>query len=124
MSYDIRIAVRVEGADPEKPYAVIAEPEYSDPTYNIGKMLRVCTGWDFEQGKFYRVSDVYEYIVTGIRNLTQRESNYKKYNSPNGWGNTQSALNALRSLKECIDGIENGDVGWNRFPKSILYVAW
>lgn len=60
MSYDIRLAVRVEGApvneDGEPLYAVIGTPEYDSPTYNLGDMFRACTGWDFKQGKFYRVS--------------------------------------------------------------------
>lgn len=128
MSYDIRIAVKVVGADPtDNVFAVIAEPELSSPTYNLGEMFRRCTGWDFKQGEFYCVKDVYQNIVRGIINLTEHEDVFKKYNSPNGWGTTKSALLALRSLKDCIDEIENPNgwkSGWNTFPKSVLYVAW
>jgi hypothetical protein len=126
MSYDIRIAVKVEGAEKGNEYAVIAEPELNSPTYNIGEMLRVCTGWDFNQGEYYRVSDVYQNIVRGIINLREHEEEFEKYNSPNGWGTTVSALKALESLKQCIDEIEdpNGWSGWNTFPKTLLYVAW
>lgn len=46
MSYDLRIAVKVDGCDK---FAQIAEPEYSNPTYNLGKMFRACTGWDYKQ---------------------------------------------------------------------------
>ena len=46
MSYDLRIAVKVDGCDK---FAGIAEPEYSSPTYNLGKMFRACTGWDYKQ---------------------------------------------------------------------------
>lgn len=53
MSYDLRLAVKVEGT--KDLYAVIAEPEYDSPTYNIGEMFRACMGWDFEQGKRNRV---------------------------------------------------------------------
>ena len=82
--------------------------------------------WDFEQGEFYRVSDVYPNIVLGINNLREHEHEYKKYNAPNGWGTTQSALEALISLKKCIDEIEDPYqcYGWNTFPKNLLYVAW
>ena len=38
MSYDLRIAVKVDGCDK---FAEIAEPEYSSPAYNLGKMYRV-----------------------------------------------------------------------------------
>ena len=41
MSYDLRIAVKVDGCDK---FAQIAEPEYRSPTYNLGKMFRACTG--------------------------------------------------------------------------------
>lgn len=126
MSYDLRIAVKVEGAEKGNEYAVIAEPELNSPTYNLGEMFRACTGWDFDQGEFYKVSEVYQNIVRGIVNLTEHEDEFEKYNSPNGWGTTQSALAALKSLKECIDDIEdpNGWGGWNTFPKELLYVAW
>lgn len=126
MSYDLRIAVKVEGAEKGNEYAVIAEPERNNPTYNLGEMFRACTGWDFEQSKFYKVSDVYQNIVRGIINLTEHKEEFEKYNSPNGWGTTQSALAALKSLKECIDDIEapNSWGGWNTFPKELLYVAW
>ena len=127
MSYDLRIAVKVEGAEKGNEYAVIAEPEFTSPTYNLGEMFRKCTGWDFNQGEYYKVSDVYENIVRGIINLTEHEELFEKYNSPNGWGTTKSALQALQSLKDCIDSIERPDdwnSGWNTFPKSLLYVAW
>lgn len=126
MSYDLRIAVKVEGAENGNEFAIIAEPERNNPTYNLGEMFRACTGWDFEQSKFYKVSDVYQNIIRGIVNLTEHEERFEKYNSPNGWGTTQSALAALKSLKECIDDIENPNSwsGWNTFPKELLYVAW
>lgn len=126
MSYDIRIAVKVVGAEPDNEFAVIETPEYDNPTYNLGEMFRRCTGWDFNQGEFYCVKDVYQNIVRGIINLTEHEDEFEKYNSPNGWGTTKSALKALQSLKDCIDEIEypGWKTGWNTFPKSVLYVAW
>ena len=126
MSYDLRIAVKVVGAEKGNEYAVILQPEIHSPTYNLGLMFRKCTGWDFDQGEFYNVEEVYPKIVQGITNLTEHEEQFKQYDSSNGWGTTESALKALKSLKECIDEIEdpNGWSGWNTFPKSVLYVAW
>ena len=126
MSYDIRIAVKVAGAEPGNEYAVISEPEYANPTYNLGKMFRKCTGWDYKQGEFYNVSDVYPNIVQGIKNLTEHASKYAEYNAPNGWGTTESALKALKSMKEAIDAITdpNSWTGWNTFPRNLLYIAW
>lgn len=42
MSYDLRVAVKVQGCDK---YADIAEPEYANPTYNLGDMFRACMDW-------------------------------------------------------------------------------
>ena len=123
MSYDLRIAVKVVGA--EDKYAVIAEPEYSSPTYNLGKMFRKCMNWDFVQSEYYNVAAVYPCIVRGIQELTYNEGKYLKYNPENGWGDTKSALEALSSLKECIDHIVDDSYWtWNHLPKEVLYVAW
>ena len=120
MSYDLRIAVKVQDTDI---YAVIAEPEYSSPTYNIGEMFRKATGWDFEQGKWYKVSDVLPLIEHGIHELRYKEDKYRQYDSPNGWGTTQSARKALESLATCIENQTNG-WGWQQIPLEHLYVAW
>lgn len=122
MSFDLRLSVKVEGADL---YAVIAEPEYANPTYNIGDMFRACTGWDFVQGEWYKVSEVYDKICHGISELEKNEERYKKYNAKNGWGDTRSALAALKSLKECIDDMSiQSWTRWNVIPKEYMYVAW
>lgn len=122
MSYDLRIGVKVEGADGL--IAVIAEPELSDPTYNIGKMLRTAMDWDFHQSTWYRVSDVFPRIECGIRELRNNPQKYKKYEPRNGWGNTESALNALLSLRDCIKENAEGIVTWQAIPLECMYVAW
>lgn len=124
MSYDLRIAVKVAEADDL--FVVIAEPERAHPTYNLSEMFRACTGWDYEQSEYYRVSDVYPNIERGIYELTYHEYAYLKYNPENGWGSTKSALAALVSLKQCIDSIEDPD-DWNNIntvPKQHMWVAW
>lgn len=77
MSYDLRIAVKVDGAEKGNEFAVIAEPRLSNPTYNIGEMLRRCMGWDFVQDEYYKVSEVYQNIVRGIINLTEHEREFE-----------------------------------------------
>lgn len=121
MSYDLRIGVKVEGTDI---IAVISEPEQSSPTYNLGTMFRKCTGWDFEQGKWYMVKDVLPLIEHGIKELHINRGEYKQYDAPNGWGTTSSAIEALESLRDCIYGIISGDVGWQTVPEEHLWVAW
>lgn len=131
MSYDIRLAVRVEGAlvneDGEPLYAVIGTPEYDSPTYNLGDMFRACTGWDFKQGKFYRVSEVLPLIEKGIHELRFNAKAYKKYEPDNGWGSIGGALEALESMLECIEKNGPGNCwnkGWNEIPLDCLYIAW
>lgn len=121
MSYDLRIGVKVENTDI---IAVIEEPEYKSPTYNLGTMFRACTGWDFKQGEWYKCSDVLPLIENGIKELCINKKKYMKYNAPNGWGTTSSALEALQSLRDCIYGICAGDVGWQAIPLEHLYVSW
>lgn len=48
MSYDIRFGVKVEGMDGY--IAVIDEPDYSSPTYNLRDMFVASMGWDYELG--------------------------------------------------------------------------
>ena len=119
MSYDIEIGVKIADTDI---IACIATPNYDSPTYNIGKMLRKCTKWDFEQRKWYRVEEVISNIEHGINELKFNEKSYTKYNAPNGWGTTNTALYSLESLYICIEQCSNG---WLfDIPIENLWVRW
>lgn len=123
MSYDLRIGVKVEGLDV---IAVIDQPEYDSPTYNLGKMFRACTGWNFEQGKWYNVKEFRPLIRHGIEELKNNQGRYKEFEPENGWGSISSALEALESLEKCIE--ENtGESYWGKWPKipeEHLWVRW
>jgi len=122
MSYDIRFAVRVAGTD-EELYAIIGEPERHSPTYNIREMFCKCMDWDFEQGKFYKVSEVLPNIERGLHELQFHGPKYRKYNSPNGWGDTSSAREALESIIKWL----TDDLRWSwnsDIPLDCLYIAW
>lgn len=123
MSYDLRIGVKVEGTDI---IAVIAEPEESSPTYNLREMFVKCTLWDYKQSEWYKVSEVYDKICRGIAELSAYPKKYTRYEPDNGWGTVSSALEALISLRDCIDDIvdPNGWNGWNTIPMEHLWVAW
>ena len=123
MSYDLRLGVKVEGTDI---IAVIGEPSRSSPTYNLREMFVACTGWDYTQGEWYRVSDVYDKICHGIAELSGYPVKYRKYDAPNGWGNVKSALEALVSLRDYIDETSDPDNcwSWNTIPKEHLWVTW
>lgn len=115
MSYDLRVAVKVEGCDK---YADIAEPEYANPTYNLGDMFRACMEWDYEQGKYYRCDEVLPKIEHGIQELETKHDEYTVYNPANGWGDIYSAKEALISLRNCIcDQAEE-------IPLECLYMCW
>lgn len=125
MSYDIRFAVKVEGAG--DCYAVIGEPERHSPTYNLGQMFRACTGWDFKQSQFYRLSEVMPLIKHGIDELSRNPEKYKKYEPENGWGTIASAISALKSIVDWVsedkwDGLAGG---WNAdLPLDCIWIAW
>ena len=115
MSYDLRIAVKVDGCDK---FAQIAEPEYSSPTYTLGKMFRACTGWDFNQGEYYRCSDMIGNVERGIKELRTNKAQYRQYEPENGCGLVASAVVALDNLRDCI--YEQAE----EIPLECLYVAW
>lgn len=115
MSYDLRIAVKVDGTDI---FAQIAEPEYANPTYNLGDMFRACMDWNYMQSKYYPCSVAITKVERGIRELRTNRYAYEKYNPSNGWGNIDSALRALESLRECI--YEQAE----DIPINHLWMAW
>ena len=47
MSYDIRIAVKLDKIDK---FVNIGVPEYDSPTYNLRDMFVACMDWDYNQG--------------------------------------------------------------------------
>lgn len=123
MGYDLRIGVKVEGLDL---IAVIDEPECSSPTYNLAEMFRSCTGWDFECGKWYNVKEVRTKIRKGIDELKNNWKKYKQFEPENGWGDINSALEALESLEKCIaDNVgETSWARWQEIPEENLWVSW
>ena len=98
MSYDLEILAKIENGD----YICIAEPKYSSPTYNLGRMFRVAMNWDFEQNTTYNVADILDNISHGISELERYPEKYTQYEPENKWGTVSGALEALKSLKECV----------------------
>ena len=115
MSYDLRVAVKVEGCDK---YADIRSPEFDSPTYNLRDMFVACMNWDYEQGEYYLAEFGLGKILNGIKELTDNRKKYEKYNSPNGWGSIDDAIEALISWRDCIYECNE------EFPIECLYIAW
>lgn len=126
MSYDIRFAVKVAGA-PDDCYAVIGHPVYDSPTYNLRDMFVACMGWDYEQSKWYPLMEVLPKIERGVHELTFNVRKYKKFNPKNGWGDTESALLALKSIVDYFSPNNYGGLvgSWNAdIPLDCFYISW
>lgn len=115
MSYSIGIYVKVEGCDK---YALIAEPFYSSPTYNLGKLFRASMDWNFKSSEYYRCDYVMEHIDKGIKEIAYNSDGYTELLPSNGWGTMSSALNALDSIRECILEQAEG------IPLECMYMKW
>lgn len=116
MSYDLRVGVKVEGYDK---IVEIATPEISSPTYNLGTMFRKAMDWDFEQGKWYKCTEVLPHIERGMHELLFRSKLYEQYKNPNGYAGTQTAFESLESLFKCIRETDEWTV-----PMEYLWVSW
>lgn len=115
MSYCIGVYVKVEGCDK---YAKIAYPDYSSPTYNLGKLFRACMDWNFKSSEYYRCDNVIEYVEKGIEELEHNSLKYTKLLPSNGWGTMSGAIETLRSIRECI--LEENEY----IPLKCLYLRW
>jgi hypothetical protein len=115
MSYDIRFAVKVDGTDI---MANIGSPEYDSPTYNLGKMFRACTGWDYNQGEYYKCAEVLPLIENGIKELRCNRSDYLQYEPGKGLSTLDDAIKVLESMREGI--FENAE----KIPIEHLYICW
>lgn len=120
MSYDLRVGVKVAGC--EDLIVEIGRPTYDSPTYNLRDMFRACMDWDYEQGKWYKVSEVLPKVERGVHELAFEGKKYDKYNPENGWGSRQGALQCLESLLQCF--AEFGPNSWEPIPFEHLYMRW
>ncbi len=98
MSYDLEILAKIKNGS----YIYIAEPKYSYPTYDLGRMFRVAMDWDFDQDTTYNIADIFENIQRGISELERYPEKYVQYEPEDRWGTVSDALKVLKSLKECI----------------------
>lgn len=112
MSYDLEILAKIENGQ----YICIDESKHRSPTYNLGKMFRAAMDWDFDQGTIYNVADIFENIQRGIAELERQPEKYVQYEPENKWGTVSSALEDLRSLRDCILGQD--------IDTKYLYMRW
>lgn len=115
MSYCIGIYVKVEGCDK---YAEIAYPSHSSPSYNLGKLFRSCMNWNFNSSEYYRCDYVMECIDKGIKEITYNSDQYAELLPSNSWETMNTALDALRSIRNCI--LEQAE----NIPLECMYMKW
>lgn len=119
MSYDLRFAVKVDIGN-ECRFVNIGYPEYDHPTYNLSKMFRTCMNWDYEQGEYYKLSDIEKNILRGIKELENSPNKYRKYEPENKWGTVEGALKVLKGLyRDMHEFSEEQNI-----PLEYLYLRW
>ena len=124
MSYDIRIAVKVPVCDEcdWDGFAEVGHPVYAHPTYNIGDVVRRATGWDFKQGKFYKVTEILPMVAKGISELVLHPKDYEQYLKGGGtWGTVSTAVHTLNSIMEFVEANQEE---WRLVPVEYLWIAW
>lgn len=115
MSYSIGIYVKVEGCDK---FAKIAYPEYSSPSYNLGRLFRSCMDWNFKSEEYYRCDYAVERLNKGIKELMYCPKEHLKLNPTLSMGSVASSLDILSSVRECIlKQAEN-------IPLECMYMKW
>ena len=119
MSYDMRFAVKVNIGD-EDIFVNIGSPEYDSPTYNLRKIFEKCMDWDYEQGIFYKCSEIETNVLNGVNELAINGASYKQYENPNGWGTVEDAYVVLTALFRDMHGISE----LKGVPLEYLYFAW
>lgn len=116
MSYDLRFAVKAENGQ----FVDFCTPEYDQPTYNVGMIFRKCMGFNFEQGKYYKVSEIIDNLKHGLSETIINAKVYKKYEPDNGWGSVETVRKSLQSVIDCINLIEEQ----RHIPMDVVYLAW
>lgn len=124
MSYDIRFAVKVAGH--EDLYAVIGEPEFHSPTYNVADIFRACMGWNYQQGEWYKVTDILPYVRKGLDEITRYPQKYKHLEPDNGYGSVATVRKSLFSIIKWFESDFDGLRGsWNAdIPLEDIYMRW
>lgn len=115
MSYDLRFAVKAENGM----YVDFEYPELEHPTYNVGTIFRKAMDLDFEQGEYYKVSEIKDNLIRGYTEARYNSAAYRQYEPENGWGDASTVANVLESVLDKIEEVERQGV-----PLDVVYLAW
>lgn len=119
MSYDINW--KVKAAEAENLWVSIPYPDNANITYNVGDLIRTCTGltWKNCEDNGY-VKDVIPYIEKGLKELEQHPEKYKHLEAPNGWGTIDGTIRFFNKLIDGWHSIQN-DYFWQDFANIVHF---
>ncbi len=111
MSYDFHVVLPIEGVEKENKMKYVEAPEYFEEeyhnpsfniTYNVRDILVATTERDdwLKNGYIGLLKDLMPDINKALAKLIQNEDEYKKYDSPNGWGTTQGVIKLFTSMRD------------------------
>lgn len=109
MSYDVSFKAKLEGTD-----QWVRVGNTINHTSNTGEMIEKACGlrpsaWD---GK--KCTEMVEILKDAIYEIQSKPDEYRKYESPNGWGTMNSTVAFLEEVREnCVE-----------FPTAVLDVYW
>lgn len=97
MSYDVHIAVKVEGVDA---YAVLYD--LGNITWNVRELIKQSSGWEIKnEDQNGALLPWIEMIQRGSQELRYHPQRYKHLESPNGWGTVGGTLGFYET---CLEG--------------------
>ncbi len=113
MSYDVSIRLPVKGLD-EK---YVEVQHLGNITWNVRELIKHSSGWDIKnEAGNGELLPWMKMIRCGIAELQENPNEYRKYESPNGWGTISGTLNFYRW---CIENAE----GWIAMYEELLPAA-
>ena len=95
MIYDISFKVKVDGLDK---YIEIGNCK-ANITWNVRDIIVLSTGLEWRNGENNGLCTyVIPYIEKGLFELLRNKKEYKKYESPNGWGTVNTTIQFFRKI--------------------------
>ena len=116
MSYDVHIAVKVEGTDA---YARLRH--IGNITWNVRELIKQSSGWEIKnEDQNGPLLPWLSLIQRGAKELRYHPERYRRWESPNGWGTVGGTLGFFETcLEGANDWIEDNK---ELLPAAVIYV--
>lgn len=114
MSYDCEYGVIL----PNNEVVHYAYPDLDTPTYNLREIFCESMGFDFEQGKWYRVMEMLPRFNRAEAELAAHKGKYRQMEPENRFGTVEDAAKCFRDWTEKALDIAD------RVPIEYLYWRW